>query len=204
MENITIRLEEDKDWKAVEILTRKAFWRQERIEKIGIGATEHYMVHKMRDNEGIKDLTFVAEMGGQILGHVIGSRGSYILQADGSKIEVLNFGPISVLPKYQKYGVGSALMKSFITRAKELGYGAIVFFGHPTYYPRFGFKEAKNFNITTALGANYPAFMAMELQAGYFENVSGRFIETSIYDESVTKGLAKEFDKLFLTNLKES
>ena len=39
MKNLIIRKEEKKDWREVEVLTRKAFWREERIEKIGVGAT---------------------------------------------------------------------------------------------------------------------------------------------------------------------
>ncbi len=198
MNNILIRQEQKKDWQAVERLTRAAFWREERIGKIGVGAVEHYMVHKMRGREGIENLTFVAEVDDRVVGHIIYSVGSYILQPDGEKKAVLNFGPVSVLPKYQKQGVGSALMIHSIQKAKELGYGGIVFFGHPTYYPKFGFGEAKDFNITTAEGNNFPAFMAMELQKGYFDNVSGKFIDTAIYNEDLTQGPAKEYDQKFL------
>lgn len=197
MNNINIRLEEKKDWNEVECLTRAAFWREERIGKIGVGAVEHFMVHKMRGKEGVKALTFVAEMDDRIVGHIIYSEGSHILQPSGEKKSVLNFGPISVVPKYQKQGVGSALMIHSIQMARKLGYGGIVFFGHPTYYPRFGFKEAKTFNITTAEGHNFPAFMAMELQKGYFDDVSGKFIDTPIYNEDLTKGPAKEYDRGF-------
>lgn len=199
MINISVRLEEKKDWQEVEWLTRKAFWREERIEKIGIGATEHYMVHKMRGNEGIEALTFVAEIEDKIVGHIIYSSNAYILQADGSKKDVLNFGPLSVLPEYQKMGVGSVLMKHSIQRAKELGYGAIVFFGHPTYYPRFGFLEAKEYGITTSWGENFPAFMAMELKEGYLDHVKGKFIDSDIYNEDLSKGPAKEYDQFFRT-----
>lgn len=198
MENLVIRLEERKDWKKVEVITREAFWEEDRIKDIGIGATEHYMVHMMRGNEGIRELTFVAELNGNIIGHIIYTKNSYVLQPDGSKREVLNFGPLSVLPRYQNQGVGSALMDYSIKRAEELGYGAIVFFGHPTYYPRFGFKEAKEFGITTIRGTNYPAFMAMELQPGYLNEVTGKYIEAFIYNEDLTKEPAKEFDKLFI------
>lgn len=155
------------------------------------------MVHMMRENEGIRELTFVAELEDEIVGHVIYSKGSYILQSDGTKKKALNFGPLSVLSKYQKKGIGSALMKYSIKRAKELGYGAILFFGHPTYYPKFGFKEAKEFGITTKKGDNFPAFMAMELQEGNLSGVTGRYVEAPIYDDSLTKEAAKEYDKLF-------
>ena len=196
--NILIGQEQKEDWQAVEALTRRAFWRKERIEKIGVGAVEHYMVHKLRTREGIKELNLVAKIDQQIVGHIIYSDGSYILQPNGEKKAVLNFGPVSVEPKHQKQGIGSALMVYSIQRAKELGYGGIVFFGHPTYYPRFGFKEARTFRVTTAEGQNFPAFMAMELQKGYFEGVSGKFIDTPTYNEDLTKGPAKEYDQKFI------
>ncbi len=200
MKNIKIRLEEKKDWREVEILTREAFWRDDRIKNIGVGATEHYMVHMMRGNEGISELTFIAEIAGEIVGHIIFTKDSHILLDDGSKKSILNFGPLSVSPKYQKQGIGSALMKHSIHRAKELGYGAILFFGHPKYYPRFGFKEAKEFEISTKEGDNFPAFMAMELKKGYLKGAKGRFIEASIYDENLTKEASKKYDELFCSN----
>lgn len=200
--DIKIRLEERKDWREVEELTRAAFWREDRIKNIGVGATEHYMVHMMRGRDGIDELTFVAEVDGEIVGHLIYCKGSYVLQPDGTRKEVLNFGPLSVLPKYQKQGIGSALMKYSIKCAKEQGYGAILFYGHPTYYPRFGFKEAKEFGITTQEGENFSAFMAMELREDYLSGVTGKYIEAPIYDERLTKKPAKEYDKFFFNNSK--
>ncbi len=196
LNSIKIRLEKDKDYREVEELTREAFWRKERVEKLGVGCIEHYMVHCLRKIDGIKELDFVAEIDGKIVGHVIYSR-AYILQCNNEKKEVINFGPLSVLPEYQKQGIGSALMKYSIECAKELGYGAMLFFGHPTYYPRFGFVEAKEFGITTAWGANFPAFMAMELKKGYLEGVNGRYIESKIYDEELNKEKAKKYDENF-------
>lgn len=46
------------------------------------------MVHMMRENEGIMELTFVAELEDEIVGHVIYSKGSYILQSDGTKVSI--------------------------------------------------------------------------------------------------------------------
>lgn len=199
MENITIRLEEERDWKEVELVTRNAFWRSDRISKIGIGATEHYIIHQMRGNEGIDELSFVAEYENKIVGHIVYSSQSYILHSSGEKTEVLNFGPISVAPEYQNLGIGSKLISHSLIKAKELGYGAILFFGHPTYYPRFGYKEAKEFGITTELGDNFPAFMAMELQVGFLKCIQGRFIESSIYNEDLIKEAARDFDKTFMS-----
>ena len=196
MLDIQIRLEEVKDYQEVELVARAAFYRDERIEDIGVGCTEHFMIHKLWEKDGIRELNFVATLNEKIVGHVMYSN-SYIMSDNGKRIETLNVGPLSVLPNFQNQGVGSKLMQFSIERATELGYGAIVFFGHPTYYPRFGFVEAKEFGITTAWGANYPAFMAMELKEGYLKNSHGKYFEAEIYDEGFTKLPAKEYDKRF-------
>jgi len=196
MDQMIIRLEEEKDYILVEKLTRDAFYKEERINDLGVPCCEHYMVHELRKKDGIKELDFVAEVDGKVVGHVIYSN-AHIQQADDSIIDVLNFGPLSVLPTYQNKGIGSALMRHSIKCAKDLGYKAIIFYGHPTYYPRFGFVEAKEFGITTKDGSNFPAFMAMELQSGFLKNIAGRFIESPIYSEKIIKGPAKEFDKTF-------
>jgi len=50
--------------------------------------------------------------------------------------------------------------------AANKGYKGIVIFGEPEYYPRIGFKTCDNFNITTADGKNFDAFMGIELVEG--------------------------------------
>jgi predicted N-acetyltransferase YhbS len=197
LKNITIRLEEPSDYRIVEELTRAAFDTPDRVERSKIDCPmEHHMVHELRNKDGIMDLSFIAEMDNRIIGHIIYSH-ACILQQDGSEVSVLNFGPLSVLPKLQKMGIGGMLMKHSIKEAKKLGYGAILFFGHPEYYPRFGFVEAKEFDITDCNGENYPAFMAMELINDYLKDVKGKFIEADIYNDDLNREHAKEFDKSF-------
>jgi len=144
-------------------------------------------------------LNFVAEFNGWIVGHIIYSN-AHIKQPNGTAIEVLNFGPISVLPELQRKGIGSALMKHSIEAAKYLEYGAILFFGDSKYYKRFGFVEASKYKITDCNGDNYPSFMAMELKADYLKNVSGKFIESEIYNDEINRNNAKEFDIQFFNN----
>ena len=197
MQKIDIRLEAPRDYRIVEELTRAAFDNPDRIDRSKINCpTEHHMVHKLREKDGIMELSFVAETDGRIVGHVIYSH-AHILQPDGSKVPVLNLGPISVWPELQRSGIGSALMTHSIKNAKALGYGAILFFGHPEYYPRFGFVEALMYGITDCNGENYPAFMAMELKEKYLKHINGRFIEADIYNDDLNREQAKEFDKQF-------
>jgi predicted N-acetyltransferase YhbS len=194
---IKVRLEEEQDYRIVEEVTKEAFSYSERIERSKIGCClEHYMVHSLRDKDGINELSFVAEINGEIVGHIIYSQ-AFILTPENKKIEVLNFGPLSVKPECQRQGVGTALMKHSIKYARELGYGAILFFGRPEYYPRFGFVDAKEFKVTDCEGNNYPAFMAMELKKNYLNGVTGKFYETPIYNDDLNREQAKAFDTKF-------
>lgn len=149
--NIHVRREQEQDHHIVEAVTRAAFSYPERIERGGIGCPyEHWMVHELRRRDGIPDLSLVAEIDepltqcsqsgcdDRIVGHIICSKAE-VRTANGV-IPVLNFGPLSVLPAYQRKGIGKALINNMIHKATELGYGAILFFGRPEYYPQFGFK----------------------------------------------------------------
>jgi predicted N-acetyltransferase YhbS len=194
---ITVRQEEPKDYRKVEEITRAAFSYPGRIERGGIGCPfEHWMVHALREKDGINELSFVAEVKGIVIGHIIYSH-ARIETEDFRSVLVLNFGPLSVQPEYQRKGAGKALIRTTIAKAKELGYGAICFFGRPEYYPQFGFVEAKEFGITDSNGANYPSFMAMELKPCYLKNVHGKYFESTIYGDNLNKDAVKEYDKAF-------
>ena len=67
MNNLTMRLETEKDYRAVEELTREAFWNVYKP-----GADEHYFVHTMRSHpDFIPELAFVLELDGKIVGNIM-------------------------------------------------------------------------------------------------------------------------------------
>ena len=198
--NISIRNEQEKDYRRVEEITRAAFSYPERIERGGIGCPyEHWMVNELRKRDGIPELSLVAVDDNIIVGHIICSKAEVRLSTDA--IPVLNFGPLSVLPEHQRKGVGKALIKSMICKATELGFGAILFFGRPEYYPQFGFKEASIWGITDSNGYNYPAFMGMELVSGYLSYAKGgKYYESDIYDDDLNHDKVKDFDNLYFAS----
>ena len=195
--NISVREERPEDFRRVEEITKEAFSYPGRIEQGGIGCPyEHWMVHELRNRDGILSLSLVAEIDDTIVGHIICSHAA--VQLEDKSIPVLNFGPLSVLPQYQRKGVGAKLLKTMIAKAKTMGFGAILFFGRPEYYPQFGFVEAAKFGITDCNGANYPAFMAMELQPGYLINaMNGKYYESDIYDDEKNREAVIKFDRRF-------
>ncbi len=139
-----LRKETPADYRIVEELTREAFWGN--IDHPTCDG-EHLLVHKLRKLPAfVPELDFVAEAEGKIVGHIIYSLAK-IMTPDKGEIQVLNFGPLSVHPSYKRMGVGSALLHHSIAEAARLGYRAIIFYGHPDYYPRFGFRRASRYDI---------------------------------------------------------
>ncbi len=193
--NLTFRLEKQGDRRTVEELTRAAFWKEENIERSGIGCDEHYLVHALRDSaDFLPELDFVAEAEGEIVGNIMYSR-AFVERHDGGIHRVLIFGPLSVAPRHQNKGIGGALLRHSLRKAARLGHGSVIIFGHPGYYPRFGFKEAGAFGITTSEGKNFPAFMAMELIYGDLDGVGGRFHASPCF--MIDRGKAKAFEAAF-------
>ncbi len=195
--DINIRIELEKDYKRVEEITKLAFYYPERIKRGGIGCPyEHWMVNQLRKRDGILSLSIIAEIDKLIVGHIICSEA--VVETVNKTYPVLNFGPLSVLPEYQRKGIGSKLIYAMIEKAKLLGYGAILFYGRPEYYPQFGFKEASVYGITDSEGYNYPAFMGMELIPNYFsEVVDGRYFDSDIFNDKLNKEKVKAFDDNF-------
>jgi len=187
--NIKFRLETSADYRAVEKLTREAFWINTDSNPF---IDEHLLVHNLRkDPCFIPELDFIAEIDGTLVGNVMYSRAK-IVSPDGSETEVLTFGPLSVLPEYQGMGVGRALMEYSIDEAKRRGYSAIVFHGHADYYPRFGFKRAFEYG----LAHNYDSCMAMELISGALDIPGGKLEENPVFFDLPEDKVAT-FDKTF-------
>ena len=167
--NIIIRNETDEDYRETENITREAFW-----DLYKPGCDEHFVLHKLRKSKSfVPELDFVALHEKNIVGNIIYSKAGIL---DNEYYEVLCMGPLSVIPKYQKNGIGSQLLIHSLESAREMGFKAVVIFGNPDYYHRFGFRNAADYNITTSEGANFDAFMVLELDKDSLMNIHGRFI----------------------------
>jgi putative acetyltransferase len=188
--NLIIRNEKEKDYRDVEQLIREAFW-----NLYVPGCNEHFVLHNLRNsNDFIPELDFVAEKEGQIVGQIAYSRG-IIEYKNGKKTEIISFGPVSVLPAFQKRGVGSALIIHTINLARDMGYPAICIYGDPRYYSRFGFRCAERYDIKTADDKFAIALLALELKQFGLNNVPGRFIESTAF--AVDENEFTQYDAAF-------
>ncbi|MBR4337562.1 MAG: N-acetyltransferase [Bacteroidaceae bacterium] len=165
---MNIRLEQPKDYREVENLTREAFWNVYRP-----GCTEHYVLHQYRTNpDFIPELDFVMEEEqGCIIGHIMFSRAELVLD-DGNKIPSWTFGPISIHPDYKRKGYGLQLLNYALEKARELGIGFLCMEGNIDFYRHAGFGLASRLGIhyhAEPRDADVPYFLAQELVPGWLK-----------------------------------
>jgi predicted N-acetyltransferase YhbS len=170
-----IRLETPGDYDALERLTYEAFLTLDFPGRRRMD--EHYLIWLLQGSPFIiPELCFAAEMddgsaGGksndnEIAGHILYTR-SEILRPDGLATGTITFGPLSVLPKYQRQGIGTALVRHSLKKAREMGFGGVLITGIPAYYPKLGFRRAREYELTLEDGTADDSFMAYELVPGH-------------------------------------
>jgi len=174
-----IRQERESDYASTEKVVKTAFASAEQSD-----GNEHYMVSGIRNYDTfIPELSLVVvdKENGQISGHILLSK---ILIGDGSKkVESLALAPVSVLPDYQKKGIGKSLIQKALQRAKDLGFQSVIVLGHPEYYPKFGFQKSSLWQIKAPFEVPEDALMAIELQKDSLCDVSGVIEYPSIFFE---------------------
>lgn len=187
---IELRPESPADFRAVEELTRNAFWNHH-----APGCDEHYLAHILRESSDfVPELDYVAVHDGTVVGNIMYTRAKIVLDRGGER-EVLCFGPLAVDPAFQGQGVGGALIERTKTLARELGYKAILIFGDPEYYSRFGFIPAEQYGVGTSWGVYIISLQALELQPGALEDCAGYFQESGDYQ--IDPEASAAFDKGF-------
>jgi len=101
--------------------------------------TEQFIITALRDANALT-ISLVAEVGGKVVGHIAFSP---VTISDGSP-DWYGLGPVSVLPEYQKQGIGKALIHEGLSLLKALGGKGCALVGDPNYYKRFGFRNIPN------------------------------------------------------------
>ena len=187
---LTIRRENPAEYRAVEDITRAAFW------DVNVpGCDEHYLAHILRDAQCfVPELDLVAILDNVLVGNIMYTRAA-LEDMQGRKHEVLSFGPISVLPEYQGKGVGRALIERSAELARQMGFTAILIYGDPAYYSRLGFLPAEQYGIKGKYGMYSPALQVLELIPDTLKDISGTFIEDDVYE--LDPEAAAQFDSSF-------
>lgn len=172
---IQIRNEKEADYQQVEEITRKAFY------NLYIpGCTEHYLVHIMRRHKDfLPKLDFAIEVDGKLIGNIMYTK-ARLVDETGEEKEILTFGPVSILPGYQRMGYGKMLIEHSFEKAAALGYDVIVIFGNPSNYVSRGFKSCKIFNVSLSDGTYPTAMMVKELRPNALSRKKWHYFESTV------------------------
>jgi putative acetyltransferase len=140
---IDVRDERPRDWTAIYGVVSSAFDRSAEAE----------LVTELRE-AGDSVVSLVADEDGQIVGHVL-------LSKMDASFPALALAPVSVIPTRQRRGIGSALVRRAVSRARSTGWAAIFVLGDPSYYERFGFDREAAVGFTSPYAGRH--FMVLKL-----------------------------------------
>jgi predicted N-acetyltransferase YhbS len=104
---------------------------------------EQFTVAELRDcEEFIPEFSLVAEVNGEIVGHILLTKVSII--GELREIPSLALAPLSVIPNFQRIGVGTKLVKAAHDRAIELGYKSVIVLGMLTIIPSLDIRSCRH------------------------------------------------------------
>lgn len=155
---VLIRPETEADHDAIRQINRLAFGRDD----------EARLVDALR-NGGHHRVSLVAEIDGQIVGHILFGN-LPVVTANGT-VSALALAPMAVHPEHQRQGIGSELVRRGLDDCREQGHRIVVVLGHPEFYQRFGFSSKAARPLESPFSGE--AWMALELTPGALDRVSG-------------------------------
>lgn len=143
-----IKQEQASDITAVDQVIKKAFASLPYSDH-----QEHLLVRRLcQSKEFIPELSLVAELDGQIVGHIL------FTKAQVNHTTVLALAPLAVHPDYQQQGIESALVKKGHQLAQALQFPYSIVLGDPQYYSRFGYQAAKKLGYSPSFRCSEQSF----------------------------------------------
>ena len=137
------------------------------------------------------------EAEGELIGQCIYMHAT-IKADDGRSIPIVTMGPIGIHPDYKRQGYGKALLDYSLSKAAEMGFGAVCFEGNIGFYGKSGFTYASDFGIRyhgLPEGADASFFLCKELIPGYLNGITGEYATPAGY--FVDEQACEVFDKAF-------
>ena len=171
---MNIRQTTQADLKDIMFVEKAAFKRDEEV---------NLTVDLLVDPSAKPLLSLMAYVENQPVGYVLFTKGTLTNHPD----VMLSFlAPLAVIPKFQRQGIGGALIKRGVEILTKANVDLIFLLGHPNYYPKFGFKPASKFGFEPT----YPipnevadAWMVKALK----HNIIGRFSGKVICCDTMNK-----------------
>jgi putative acetyltransferase len=155
---VLIRSEQPDDRPQIRTVNEAAFGRSDEAD----------LIDNLR-TEGAVLLSLVAELGNQIVGHILFSR--MTIETVHASIPAVSLAPMAVLPDHQARGIGSQMIRHGLAQLRDRDERIVLVLGHEHYYPRFGFSPEQARHLASAFPSE--AFMALELTNGALAAIHG-------------------------------
>jgi len=128
---IHIRPEQVSDYSQIAEITYQAFFRESFVDEMPL---VDFLRHATAFDP---ELSLVGEINQQIIAHALFT--PYTLRIGQQPVRAALLGPLTVRPDFQRQGIGGQLLEYAHARLQERGIQMAFLWGHPTYYPRFGY-----------------------------------------------------------------
>ena len=110
-------------------------------------------------------------------GRVVGTVRLWHISA-GAKRPALLLGPLAVHPSFRRKGIGSALVREALAKAKALGHAAVLLVGDEPFYRRFGFCRTITEQLRLPGPFDRDRFLGLELVPSALANAQGIVMAT--------------------------
>ena len=186
--NLTIRPEEPKDYKSIVSLILGSF---QKGTDYSDGTDIIALVEEIRASEyHLPELSFVAELEGQIVGHFLFSKFPLSPTREGGRHHdtssgIVMLAPVSVHPDFFRRGIGSTMLKLGIEKVKAAGYRGITVEGNFRFYNQVGFRTSSEFGIypTSGIPLGEPrCMMCQETYPGSLTDAHGYIVYDMYYN----------------------
>lgn len=131
---------------------------------------ESRLVRALRDAD-LAAIELIADED-SVAGHILFS--PLDVTVDGRPVKALALAPLAVRPDRQRRGIGGALVRDGLDRARAAGWESVIVLGDPAYYARFGFSAAQARHLQAPFSGG--AFMALALRPGALDGQAGRVV----------------------------
>lgn len=121
-------------------------------------ATEADLITRLRSSDAwVPELSLVVQQEEQLVAHALFSR------VTAGESEALVLGPVAILPNHQRGGLGTALVRMGLDRARALKFECVVAIGPPQFLASCGFRPAGARGLTTQMELPDEVFQVAEL-----------------------------------------
>ena len=187
-DRVTIRPETRKDYKDIISLVLCSF---KEGTDYSDGTDIVALIEEIRQSEYyIPELSFVAELNGEIVGHFLFSHFPLSTTPQGGHggakdTDIVMLAPVSVHADHLRQGIGTKMLQLGIERVREMGYKGITVEGNYHFYNTVGFRTSSEYGIYPVSG--YPMIeprcqMCMETFPGSLKDKGGYVVYDMYYN----------------------